>query len=238
MDRLILFRFHKDADLCSTRIRWLKELNPGCRVVGVGDEIDSLDKLFDAGMDGFYSLEHHDGRWCWLNGDLVISEWYDSQGFEMDFDMLHLVEWDLLYTEPLDELYEGIEEIGLTGKIGISRARELDWSWALSDDYSYLRESIGKGVEPYGCVFPGCCFCREFIEELVDMDVPELCNDESRVGILASDYDVVDTVFFDWDDSNNPLFNCNNVEPSKEDIEDSERDVFHPVRFPYELKFL
>jgi hypothetical protein len=231
MNRIILFRFHKNPNICSSRISTLDKLNPDCKIIGIGDDINGLSKMFESGMDDFYSLEDYDSRWCWLNGDLAMLDWFKEEGHKYDFDMLHLIEWDLLITEPLDTVYKDINEIGLTGKISIEKAKEFGWNWALSDEYNYLRQKIGRKNDPaFACLFPGCCFSRKFIEDISEMNIPELCNDEARIGILAGKYDVDDTGFFDWNDSENPLFNCKNINPTRKQIINSDRSVFHPVR--------
>jgi len=232
MDRLILFRFHKNPGVCANRIRLLTNLNPDCRIVGLGENIDGIDNMFNAGMSSLYTLDDYDDKWCWLNGDLAMFEWYREEGKHIDFDMLHLIEWDLVLLKSLDKIYSGIEEIGLTGKIDIRRAKEREWNWALSDDYMYLRNQIGSSNGAYGCLFPGCCFCKEFLDEVSNLDIPELCNDEARIGLLSYkyDYDVKDTGFFDWEYPRCPLFNCANIEPSREEVLSSERDVYHPIR--------
>lgn len=232
MKRLILFRFHKKPEICCQRIKNLKKYNPNTKIIGLGDKIDGLDKMFDSGMDSFYSLDHKEDRWCWLNGDLAMREWYINEGKNYDFDMLHLIEWDLVLRKSLDELYKGIDEIGLTGKIEIEKAKNKGWSWALSDDYKYLRKKLdSESKQVYACILPGCCFSKEFLEDFSSIEVPELCNDEARLGILSADYDVSKTGFFDWSKTRDPLFNSNNITPSREDLKKSNREVFHPVRF-------
>lgn len=236
MKRLVLFRFHKEPEICAQKINLLKKMNPDTKIFGLGENIEGLDMMYDAGMEDLFTLDEKEKRWCWLNGDLAMLDWYEKVGHEVDFDMLHLIEWDLLLTKPLDSIYEGIKEIGLTGKIDIQRAKELDWNWVTGNmihRYEYLCNHLDISTkEGYGCVLPGCCFCKEFLEYASNLSLPELCNDETRIGAMAasSSLEVSDTGFFDWDKERNKKFNCHNIEVTDKAVIESERNSFHPHR--------
>ena len=234
MDRLILFRFHSNPEICAQRIRILDRMNPDTKIVGLGENIDNLNLLYDAGMQDLYTLDEKDSRWCWLNGDLAMKEWFNKTGYDMNFDMLHLIEWDLILTEPLDEIYNEINGIGLTGKISIEEARRHDWNWVSGSSFHLYEHFCDKiGIESgYACLLPGCCFSREFLEFISDIDYPEVCNDEARIGALAkaSNSDVSDTGFYNWDGSTRHLFNCKNSPIEESLIYNSESSAFHPYR--------
>ena len=88
MDRAILFRFHKDAKICESRIELLRELNPEVPIFGLGERIEGLDKLEDSGLKDIYVIDNESAEWKWKNGDLAIKRWFNEIGHKYSFDML------------------------------------------------------------------------------------------------------------------------------------------------------
>lgn len=248
MERAILFRFHKGAEICEERVKLLKELNPDTKIYGLGEEIEGVERLKDAGMEHLHMIGDRNSEWKWMNGDLAILDWFREKGKHEDFDMLHIVEWDLLLAAPLEEIYEDIPEdaLGLSGLKPISEAEEYGWPWVTGeyrDEWLKLREWVeqetGYSAKSYGCIFPACCLPRTFLEEYAQMDAPAYSNDEVRVPLIARalGYEIKRTGFYpEW--SNNSIkryFNATGdlieTEDVRKQLEKTEgKRAFHPVR--------
>ena len=248
MERAILFRFHKEAEICEERIKLLKDLNPDTEIYGLGEEIEGVEKLEDAGMNHLHVIDEKDSEWKWMNGDLAVIDWFQEKGKHEDFDMLHIVEWDLLLTAPLNEIYEDIPEhaLGLSGLKPISEAEEYGWPWVTGeyrDEWLKLKEWVkdetGYSGKSYGCIFPGACLPRNFLEEYAQLDTPSHSNDEVRVPLIAKalEYKIERTGLYpEWGNSSiKKYFNAKGDLINPEDIKKqlgkpNGKKAFHPVR--------
>jgi hypothetical protein len=134
-----------------------------------------------------------------FGGFLGIDSWYKSIGRELDFDVVHLIEWDLLMEDSLDNLYQHIEPacIGVTAPTPIdalSRAKGGWREWWLAGEEKraelhLLLESIhvNHGLTPvvHACFLPGASFPKAFLESISRWNVPSYCNDEILLGLYA-----------------------------------------------------
>ncbi|MFB6242372.1 MAG: hypothetical protein ABEJ36_06255 [Candidatus Nanosalina sp.] len=223
-------------------------MNPDTEIYGLGEDIKGVEKLKDAGMEHLHVIDDKDSEWKWMNGDLAVLDWFREKGKHEDFDMLHIVEWDLLLTAPLDDLYGDISKdaLGLSGLKPINEAREYGWPWITGEyreDWEKLREWVqqetGYTGESYGCIFPACCLPRNFLEQYAQMNIPEYSNDEVRVPLIAValGFDIERTGFYpEWGNSTiKKYFNATGdlIEPEdiKEQLSKPEgKRVFHPAR--------
>lgn len=244
----MLFRFHKNPEICAARIKLLKQLNPETPVYGLGEDIEGVEKMREAGMEHLHVIDGRSDDWKWKNGDLAVGRWFQKVGKELEFDMLHIVEWDLLLAEPLEELYNHVSEdqVALTGLKPIQEASEYGWRWVNNEyeqEWKDLKNKVSKEFSytesSHGCIFPGAALPRPFLDKYTKTEVPELCNDEVRVPLYAEamGYELVDTGFFgEWgSDSVYRYFNALGQEISKERLREQlqKRDgrrAFHPVR--------
>jgi hypothetical protein len=252
--RIILFRFARDPLVCRSRVALLRKLNPGVPIFGLfgGDAGFKRSALRFAGkralhLDGLYS-SRQSGAWNWKHGDLVVAGWYRDVGYRVDFDVAHLVEWDLVLLEPLERLYESVPDnaVGLTGLTPLSSV-EHEWEWmqnaADRRDWeqflAYARSTWGYEDVPHACLGAGPCFPRAFLAEYLTLDQPTSCVDELRYPLLAQvlGFSIVDTGFcrqwFDHDEAR--LFNVGGAEIELSTIagelaKPDGRRAFHPVR--------
>lgn len=242
--RAILFRFHKNADVCASRIKRLKQQNPNIPIHGIGENITGVQKLFKAGMESLYVITNQSPRWKWLNGDLAVKHWYENYGNTIDFDVLHIVEWDLVLTDSLTNLYPDAdtETVYLTGVIPTTIAQERGWT-AITGNRAVLVEMVeeyaqqvwGDVSESRTCLFPGTMLPRPFLEQYASADIPEIVNDELRTTIFADSmgFTIKDTGFYNgWEtDTVISHFNCKNSPVSIDEFESNNmEDAYHPVR--------
>ncbi len=145
------------------------------------------------GLDALF-VSREGARWNWQHSDLVLAAWYREVGSALDFDVVHLIEWDLLLLEPLESLYASVPH-GAVGLTALTPTPELEreWTWLRDDEprqeWERLLECVrvGWGYDgtPYGCLGPGPCFPRAFLEAYAGIDPPVLCNDELRIPLFA-----------------------------------------------------
>jgi hypothetical protein len=193
--RAVLLRFHKAPLICRSRVSLLRHLNPEVPVYGLfgGRRLPAVVLKQLVGLDGVFVSRGSD-RWNWQHGDLALAAWYRAAGSKLDFDVLHVVEWDLLLAAPLEALYASVPPgaVGLTALTPIAEL-EGEWTWLRKPEprreweslLAITREKWGYDGEPYGCLAAGPSFPRAFLEAYVAADPPALANDELRVPLFA-----------------------------------------------------
>jgi hypothetical protein len=245
MDRVVVFRFHRNPAVCRSRLELFRTLNPDVPVYGLGEPIG-----IDDALEHRHTVDGGDGDWAWQHGDLALADWYREVGRDLSFDVVHVVEWDLLLCAPLEDLYAHVpaDGVALSGLRSMAAARDDGWSWVTdegtyehADDYDRLRElareELGYDGEGCSCVFPGVALPRSFLAEYADLDVPAVANDEVRVPLVARalGYDCYDTGFHEWTYEGRRYFNGRGDAVQRrrivEELEDPDgRRAFHPVR--------
>jgi hypothetical protein len=246
--RVVLLRFHKASLVCRSKVSLLRELNPGISVHGVcggdqpvmrriGKRILELDGLHASELSGTH----------WMDLDLVVRDWYREVGAKLSFDVLHLVEWDLLLVAPLDELYAAVPDgaVGLTALTPVSELGE--WTWLRREKerrnwerlLDVVRSEWGYDDVPYGCVGPGPVFPRAFLEAYAAIDPPIIAHDELRLPLFVQilGFPLVDNrLRGPWrGEREHPFFHFRAPEIELETIRAqlAKRDgarAFHPVR--------
>lgn len=232
MNRIILFRFHKNADICANRIKILKNQNHNIPIYGVGEDINGINKLYDNGLENLHTINNKSDRWKWLNGDFVIQDWYNSKGKYIDFDICHIIEWDMILTDSIENIYSHIDigSIGITGLKPINKVNK-NWLNGRYNEINYLIDYFSKEIRYKDLemgIFPGLSVPKQFLEDINSLDIPNIANDEIRISVLANmlDYTVKDT---NLSDANSNKFNTKNNIVDVSDITDDIK-AYHPVR--------
>lgn len=235
-NNIVLFRFHKNPEKCLERLKLIKELNPEYNIYGLGEDIEGVEILKQITEDIHYIPNKKD-RWKWKNGDLAILDWFKHHK-DVEFNTVHVIEWDLILTEPLSS-FPKIPEKGfaLSGLTDLSRAIKQDWNTATGnrDIIEFLKSYSPPDAPSYAGLFPGASFSKEFLEEYMSLAPPEVGNDELRIGILGPKIGTgINTGFYKgWENkSPNRLFNCKNLEVQEENIihKMGSKFAFHPYK--------
>lgn len=222
MRRIVLFRFHERFDVCRDRIALIRRLNPGVPVYGLyggkegfENELTDLIPVYAPSLSNQFTPSRT--SWMWKHNDLGIRAWFAMFGRDLEFDMLHVIEWDLLILEPLEKAFAAVrgDEVGLTGLRPLSAAPP-SWPWMRTEPpvsewkglLAAVRAEFGYSQTPLACQGPGMCFPKAFLERYTDAHVLQLCHEELRLPLYAQcfGFRVVDTgITRDWV---TPFFNC------------------------------
>ncbi len=231
----------------------LRRHNPGTPIYGLfgGDEslYPRVQQSLEQEFSHLYCLRDKTPIWKWLNGDLAVRDWYRMIGRDLQFDMLHVVEWDLVLLDSLEKIYREVPKggVGITGLIPLKLIKDK-WLWPRLENWwvpqwkqllALSREKYRYTAEPYASLGPGLCLPKEFLELYAACEVPELCHDEVRLPLFAQNlgFDLYDTKFYGgWFDPHDEIFfNSTNKEIELEVINnelgnpDGKR-AFHPYR--------
>ena len=256
MKRIALLQFHRDWDVCANRVRLLRGFNPDVAIYGLfgGEEEKWKEAAAALGPDveDVFLLRHPDTRWKWQNTDLGVRRWFQEFGHRVEFDVLHVIQWDLLLFDSLANLYRDIPggALGLTGLTPVDRIADR-WHWTLVEPHrselvalrEIVRDRFGDTEPLVACLGPGYSLPKEFLRRYAEVDVPELGHDELRLPLFGRvlGFPIRDTGFYPawFDAEGEKLFNANG-----DDIEESRiraelaraggRRVFHPYRKVFE----
>lgn len=254
INRVIVFRFDREPLICRAHIDLMRRLNPGVAIHGIfGGDSGYRGAAFRlAGrrllrLDTMY-VSHRSGHWNWKNGDLVLLDWFREMGHQVTFDVVHLVEWDLLLADRLDRIYAGVPPgaVGLTAYTPLSVIGD-GWRWTSRPDEArewrqlldFAATRLGYAGSPHGCLGVGPCLPRAFLRDYAAVDPPDLGNDELRLPLFAQalGYPVVDTrLRRGWHSAEEDRFlaaTARQVDPRTVVAELAKPDgrrAFHPVR--------
>lgn len=250
MKRIILFRYHHQFERNRELLLFQKYLNPEAEVYGLyggpKEKYEEACRLFSDALNHNYLLQHKDPDWNWKNSDMSFQVWYNNYGHRLDFDVMHVIEWDLFYFEPLNKLFAHVPEnaLALTGLIPLSKIEKI-WYWTRNPEkraewkqlMAFFKKEFSYNLEPFGMLGPGTTLPRSFLEKISDIEIPDLGNDELRIPLLAQAYGfpMYDTGFYcKWfSRSEFRYFNSNSIIVEQKTMEKQlrrkkGRRVFHP----------
>ena len=229
----------------------LKKYNPGIEIYGLygfADRriyLEAKRSLRDE-IIGIYYNKKKTKEWYKRNFDLATRDWFMNFGKEIDFDVLHIIEWDMLLFDSIEKLYSKVPESGV-GLTGLRPIKEVEAIWDRTAEepdrslwkgfLSLVRKKYNYKGEPYGCIGPGTTLPREFLEEYSRVNPPETVHDELRVPVFAQilGFKLYDTGFYPkWCDKKvQETFNALPVEIKlsvikRELLKKNGKRIFHP----------
>ncbi len=201
MKLAILFWFYKESDVCENRLQLLKKYNPDLKIFGLyGGEISKVEEYeskLGKYLDDFYIFSGKtDNDWKWINGDLMILDWYDKRGRDLDWDSIVVVQWDMLIFDSLVKQFSEIKE----GEIFLSGIRYIDdelenkWDWIKhgSKDrqnylnfLNYIKEKFGYVDKPMASLFIFEIIPRVFFDKYLTIGNKEIGMLEYKVPIYS-----------------------------------------------------
>lgn len=257
MKRIILFRYHHQFERNREWLRFQQYLNPEIKVFGLyggpPEDFQRAGEVLQDVLDHNFLLQHLNPSWNWKNSDISYQSWFREFGHQLDFDQMHVIEWDLLYFNPLDKLFSIIPKgaLGLTGLIPLAKIEKI-WYWTRNPkkraEYlellDFFRKHFGIVPQPFGMLGPGITLPREFLVRMAEVEIPDLGNDELRIPLLAQafGFPMHDTGFFRKWFSHREFryFNSNAFIISQKNIEKqlkrkNGRRVFHPCNQDFSM---
>lgn len=237
--------------MVQNRIDILKYLNPSIPVYGLfgGDKMD-FPKFQDelSGLTDMHLLAIEDPKIKWRFSDIAILEWYKNVGKDIDFDVLHTIEYDLVILDKLENIYKynpGEKHIYLTNVEDLDQIiPESNWfqnpEFPIDECKAFvklMREDY-KLTKLYNTKAPGATLTKEYLEGYSNLDLPLTGFDEIRMPAIAQilGVEIRDSGFIDdWFDEtsiNFRMFNTDNVEIKKGELLEvyrlGQRKAFHP----------
>lgn len=259
IERAILFLCHAHIDLCVSRVELLRRLNPGLElyVLFGGDEAwPEATQQLPAIVDHLYRFTDEDARWKWRNTDLMVRRWFRDVGRDFRFDILHVIQWDLMILTGVSDAYAAVprDTVALTALTTVD-AIAGHWHWTLDETakhgweqlLAFARTHYGYKGPPLACLGPGYALPRTFLADYSAAEVPDYAHDELRLPLFAQllGYSLVDTGFAGpWFDAiDEQFFNANGVEISPvtvaaEIMRPNGHRVFHPCRRAFTAEIL
>lgn len=131
----ILFWFYKNPLICKNRLVILRKYNPGLKIYGLygGDlkEAERYKKNLNKYLDDFYISPFKNPKWKWINGDLMLLDWFKKRGKNLSWESLAVVQWDILILAKITHLFQGIKrgQLYLSGLRKLNKKLESRWMW-------------------------------------------------------------------------------------------------------------
>jgi len=206
MELAILFWFYKEVDICENRLKLLKQYNPDLKIYGLyGGNVDEgnayqnrLGKYFD---DLYFFEGSTDADWKWINGDLMILDWYTKRGKDLDWDSVAVIQWDMLVFDSILNQLSGIkkDQIFLSGVRKIDNEVESQWSWTKvgnkeRNNYlnfiTYAKEEYNFTNIPLASLFILQVFPRIFFDKYLTVKNREIGMLEYKIPTYAKIFDI------------------------------------------------
>ena len=201
MKLAILFWFYKEIDICQNRLEILRQNNPTTPIYGLygGDtnDVELFKSALGKYLDNFYIFsEEKTSYWKWIQGDLMITDWFRNCGRYLQWDTIIIVQWDMLVVGPINQLFSMLkqDQILLSGLRSIKEV-ENDWQWVSPkfpqfrqtylEFLEYVQRTYNYAQNPLGCLFIVVGFPRSFLEQYANIKEPELGFLEYRIPIYA-----------------------------------------------------
>lgn len=205
MKLAILFWFYKEPEVCENRLQLLKKYNPDLKIYGLfgGEKNESgrYKKLLGNYLDDFYVSYFENCNWKWINGDLMILDWFQKKGTDLEWDSIAIVQWDMLVFNSIKKQFKGIkkDEIYLSGIRTLDKEIENRWVWTKPDGkernnyiqfLKYIRKNFGYKSDVFCCKFIFQIFPRLFFEKYLTVKNREIGMLEYKIPLYAKIFDI------------------------------------------------
>lgn len=197
----ILFWFYKEPEICKNRLQILRKNNPELKIYGLfgGDKTEEgkFRDVLTEYLDDFYVSPFEDEDWKWINGDLMILDWYARRGKQLRWDSIAIVQWDTLVFDSIRAVFANIkkDQIYLSGLRKLDSYSEKHWDWTSPQDparknylsfLEYVNENYGYSKKPIpACLFIFVIFPRLFLEKYLNVENKNVGMLEYKIPVYA-----------------------------------------------------
>lgn len=202
MNLAILFWFYKEPEICKDRLELIKRFNPEVAIYGLyGGPVDEAKKysgFLQEYLDDFYitSFVDKESSWLWINGDIMILDWYESRGKNLVWDSIMIVQWDMLIYDSIVRQFKDMtkDQIFLSGYRTLDKGIEGKWNWTRPDGkerenflrfMNYVDKEYNYRKKLKCCLFILEIFPRSFFEQWSKVKDKEVGMLEYRIPTFA-----------------------------------------------------
>ena len=258
MKRIAVFRYHKEFEIVKERVKLFKLINPGILLYGIyggeRNKYDESNRILGKLFESNYFLDNNDVWWKWFHGDIIYQLWHRDVGQYLRFDVAHIIEWDLLLLDTIENLYGNIdkEALGCTGLVPLKQI-EAEWYWIRNmerrEEYkkfiNYVTENFSVNVDGYGMLGPGISLPRSFLDRLLKIKMVSInTSDELKLPVWAqiTGNQLQDNGFYKkwFSKKEKKFFNANEADIKLKTIrrqlkKNNGRRAFHPFRKHFDV---
>ncbi len=202
MNLAVLFWFYKEPEVCENRLQLIKKYNSNLKIYGLfGGELSDTEiykEKLGRYLDDFYVFDSNKNvDWKWINGDLMILDWYNEKGRNLNWDSIVVVQWDMLIFDSLLDQFSGINknQIYLSGLRNLDKEIENEWDWTKPGEkerqnylnfLKYVKKNYGYADDPPLCsLFILQVFPKIFFEKYLTVKNKEIGMLEYKIPIYA-----------------------------------------------------
>lgn len=190
MNLAILFWFYKEPEICQNRLELLKKKNPEVKIYGLfggePSEAQKYQEKLGEYFDDFYAFTgNKESNWKWINGDLLILDWYEHRGRNLDWDSISIIQWDMLVFDSLKNQFPEIKpgEIYFSGLKELDEETENNWWWTKPNGeerqnylnfLEYVKQNFTYTSRALCCLFILEIFPRIFFDKYLSVSNKEV----------------------------------------------------------------
>lgn len=154
----IIYWFYKEPDITKNHLELIHKNNPNCKIYGIfGGELsdsEAYEKLLGPLLDDFWAYPGTfgtDAHTKWIHGDLMLLDWYDKRGRNLNWDSVAVIQWDMLLFDDIKHVVPGIkkDQVFFSGYRELDEAVENRWTWTKPDgkhrkDYEAFKKFVSE----------------------------------------------------------------------------------------------
>jgi hypothetical protein len=194
-DLAILYWFYKEPEITKNHLQLLRKHNPGRKVYGLfgGEpaEADKYKRVLGDDLDDFWTYPGtygDDSYTKWIHGDLLLLDWYDKHGRDLQWGSIAITQWDMLVFDDILNQLPGLEkdQVYFAGYRVLDKALENRWTWTSPEkehrhEYEVFCDYMGKTYDWHkplkACLFLLEVLTREFFDKYLELP-------DKKIGML------------------------------------------------------
>jgi hypothetical protein len=199
----ILYWFYKEPEITKNHLEIIRRHNPDHKIFGLyGGDVEhaaDYEKLLGSLLDDMWvypSTYGADSYDKWIHGDLMLLDWYDKRGRDLDWDSIAILQWDMLLFTDIATILPGMSnnQVFFSGLRDMDEQLEQQWTWTTPtkqyrQDYlaftDFVRATYGYDKPLKCCLYILEILTRQFFENFLQLDNKKLGMLEYKDPTLA-----------------------------------------------------